>query len=427
MRTGFAPLLLLLALAPSAAQDESETELAPQAEPLLGADADEHGCVGSSGHTWCETLGACIKERESPCPEPCEGESQAEEALYRNLTSGDCVPVSRCNETQVETLAPTATVDRECGACQDWAELWTPYDMAWRVAAIVFLFCGIAVICDDYFTPALEGITEAWELSEDVAGATFMAAGSSAPELFTSLIAVFSPSSACGADTDSVGVGTIVGSAVFNVLVIIGLSGVLGCKPGQLLDLDWRPLLRDSSFYIVSIALLFIFLLDGEVWWQEALAMFSVYASYILFMRFNARICYGKGFKKVDEADEADEEGADPEQGGRGETNTLVVDTAVVAKGSTHEHWGHSLGWVPHSSHLCHLEPPESALGKVRFFIKMMNFCIKNDEFCIKNNEILGQGLLHLYAALDSGISMHSSELQDKADCSWNFLLKMQR
>lgn len=47
--------------------------------------------------------------------------------------------------------------------------------MAWRVLAIVFLLCGIAVICDDYFTPALEGITEAWELSEDVAGATFMA------------------------------------------------------------------------------------------------------------------------------------------------------------------------------------------------------------------------------------------------------------
>lgn len=48
---------------------------------------------------------------------------------------------------------------------------------------------------------------------------------------------------------------------------------MLGCKPGQLLDLDWRPLLRDSCFYIVSIALLFVFMLDGEVWWQVPFAI----------------------------------------------------------------------------------------------------------------------------------------------------------
>lgn len=42
-----------------------------------------------------------------------------------------------------------------------------------------------------------------------------MAAGSSAPELFTSLAGVV-------VDSD-VGVGTIVGSAVFNILVIVAL------------------------------------------------------------------------------------------------------------------------------------------------------------------------------------------------------------
>lgn len=42
------------------------------------------------------------------------------------------------------------------------------------------------------------------ELTPDVAGATFLAAGSSAPELFTSIADVFGPS-------NSIGVGTIVG------------------------------------------------------------------------------------------------------------------------------------------------------------------------------------------------------------------------
>ena len=51
-------------------------------------------------------------------------------------------------------------------------------------------------------------------VSPDVAGATFMAAGGSAPELFTSVIGVFIASS-------DVGIGTIVGSAVFNILFVI--------------------------------------------------------------------------------------------------------------------------------------------------------------------------------------------------------------
>ena len=52
------------------------------------------------------------------------------------------------------------------------------------------------------------------KITPDVAGATFMAAGGSAPELFTSIIGVFIAKS-------DVGIGTIVGSAVFNILFVI--------------------------------------------------------------------------------------------------------------------------------------------------------------------------------------------------------------
>jgi Ca2+/Na+ antiporter len=57
-------------------------------------------------------------------------------------------------------------------------------------------------------------------LDQDVAGATFMAAGSSAPEVFISLIGVFTT-------TQSAGIGSIVGSAVFNILFVIGICGIL--------------------------------------------------------------------------------------------------------------------------------------------------------------------------------------------------------
>ena len=69
-----------------------------------------------------------------------------------------------------------------------------------------------------------------------------MAMGSSAPELFISLMSVFISES----DT---GVGTIVGSAVFNILIIIGLCSYVAAG----VSLDWYPLTRDTLFYCTSI------------------------------------------------------------------------------------------------------------------------------------------------------------------------------
>ena len=47
------------------------------------------------------------------------------------------------------------------------------------------------MVCDDFFVPSLTRVSEALCLTPDVAGATLMAAGSSSPELATSVIAVF--------------------------------------------------------------------------------------------------------------------------------------------------------------------------------------------------------------------------------------------
>ena len=50
------------------------------------------------------------------------------------------------------------------------------------------MFLALAIVCDEFFVPALEMIGETLEISDDVAGATLMAAGGSAPELFTSFL-----------------------------------------------------------------------------------------------------------------------------------------------------------------------------------------------------------------------------------------------
>ena len=54
------------------------------------------------------------------------------------------------------------------------------------------MFWAIAIVCDDYFVPCLEIICDKMGLQSDVAGATFMALGSSAPELFASVIGKYS-------------------------------------------------------------------------------------------------------------------------------------------------------------------------------------------------------------------------------------------
>ncbi|XP_031595650.1 sodium/potassium/calcium exchanger 3 [Oreochromis aureus] len=151
--------------------------------------------------------------------------------------------------------------------------------VALHVLCTIYMFCALAVVCDDYFVPSLEKLCERLNLSEDVAGATFMAAGSSAPELFTSIIGVF-------ITHGDVGVGTIVGSAVFNILCIIGVCGFFA---GQAVKLSHWALLRDSIYYTFSVTALIAFIYDEEVCWWESLVLILMYAVYILIMKFNGR------------------------------------------------------------------------------------------------------------------------------------------
>jgi len=70
-----------------------------------------------------------------------------------------------------------------------------------------------AVITEERFVPALNVISKRLKISDDVAGATLMAAGASSPELMAALLSIFITHSALG-------MGTIVGSEIFNQLVI---------------------------------------------------------------------------------------------------------------------------------------------------------------------------------------------------------------
>ena len=187
--------------------------------------------------------------------------------------------------------------------------------VAMLIWGIFYMFWGLAIVCDDYFVTSLEDISEALSLTPDVAGATFMAAGSSAPELFTSLMGVF-------AVKNDVGIGTIVGSAVFNLCCIIGGTALF---TPFVLKLDWKPLTRDSLFYGMSIAAMILVLQDSRVTSTESICLCLAYVGYVAFMFFNDKVmiaidnCTGSvdmaPLEDEDEAptaeEEAEEEGGD--------------------------------------------------------------------------------------------------------------------
>ena len=151
-----------------------------------------------------------------------------------------------------------------------------------HIFALVTCFTGLAIVCDSYFESSLEAIGDALSLSPGVNGATFMAAGSSAPELFTSFMGVFVAKS-------DVGIGTIVGSAVFNMLIILAVCAFGLASEGGLF-LRWFPMTRDIFFYSVSIIFLVLSILDQEISQFESIGLLVLYLLYVIWMVFNKRL-----------------------------------------------------------------------------------------------------------------------------------------
>lgn len=142
------------------------------------------------------------------------------------------------------------------------------------IIAILASLYLLAVLTEDFFIPAIDRVAQKLRMSSDAAGATLLAAGSSAPEFFTALIAVFGLTG--GGDIADVGTGAIVGSAVFNVLVIIGAAALY-----KAVKLQWQPVIRDMIFYILTIIMLLIAFADGKVVPLEALGFVLVYGVYV--------------------------------------------------------------------------------------------------------------------------------------------------
>lgn len=142
--------------------------------------------------------------------------------------------------------------------------------------SIVFIILGLAglVIGGRLIVNSAVSIAQIFGMSERVIGLTIVSIGTSLPELATSVIAVRKKNV-------DIAIGNVVGSNIFNIFFVLGISTVVNSVPVQ-----------DASFIdiLLNLAaglLLFVFLFIGngrrlERW--EGVVFLTIYIAYIIYL-----------------------------------------------------------------------------------------------------------------------------------------------
>ena len=154
-----------------------------------------------------------------------------------------------------------------------WLDLVDDNPLGLILEGLIFIYCfaGLAAVCDKYLVVSLETLCVRWGVREDVAGATFMAFGSAAPEIIINAIGTITGES-------DLGVGAIIGSGMIAFSIIPGLCALVA---GADLMLKRRPLARDSLFYLLALSCLTYFFSDGFITVGEAVTLFLLYVTYV--------------------------------------------------------------------------------------------------------------------------------------------------
>ena len=150
-----------------------------------------------------------------------------------------------------------------------------PYTLLGAIGRIVIGLAGLIVGSDCFVSSATE-VAAMLGISEAVIGLTIVAGGTSLPELATSVVAARKGRS-------SIAIGNVIGSCVYNVLLIIGVTGII--TPMTIEGLS----IVDFALMMASISLLWLFSFTKykvERW--EGWLMIAIFACYLAWLVYNA-------------------------------------------------------------------------------------------------------------------------------------------
>ena len=170
---------------------------------------------------------------------------------------------------------------------------------------IFYIIIGVALIIwgADRLTDGAASLARGLRVPEIVIGLTILAAGTSAPELFVSLVSALK-------GTSDLAVGNVIGSNIFNAMLIVGCSAVVAP-----MAISHSTVSKDIPFAVIASVLMFLLCFDdmdsphlwgNEISRSDGMILLVVFAAFMIYTFKMARK-EGKIADNDDDNEETDE------------------------------------------------------------------------------------------------------------------------
>lgn len=164
---------------------------------------------------------------------------------------------------------------REGIAVVDGADDIAPPQPLWKNAILIIVGLAMLVLGSQWLVDGAVAIAKYFGLSELVIGLTIVAIGTSLPELATSVMASIK-------GERDIAVGNILGSNLFNIGAVLGLSGMVAPEG---LPVAYSSLVVDIPVMIlVALACLPVFLANYTVTRTDGVAFLVCYVVYVIYV-----------------------------------------------------------------------------------------------------------------------------------------------
>ena len=159
---------------------------------------------------------------------------------------------------------------------QSASEVMAPRSRHWAVLVLLTLVgLGLIILGGRLFVSGAVDLARTFDVSESVIGLTIVAAGTSMPELVTSMLASYR-------GHRDIAVGNVVGSNLFNLLGVLGISGLVGAEP---LAVEEKLLTFDLPIMIIgALICLPMMASSGRLERWEGAVLFAGFLTYVTYL-----------------------------------------------------------------------------------------------------------------------------------------------
>ena len=138
--------------------------------------------------------------------------------------------------------------------------------------SLIFLSLGILIVSADQLITQADAIARKFNFSQVLIGLTIVAFGTSAPELMVSLSAALFETPPA---SDAI-IGNIIGSNIANLLLVLGVAGLL-------YNVEFKSIDQKTIFYLLAVTFYLILLLStvSNIGWLHSIIFFILLVFFI--------------------------------------------------------------------------------------------------------------------------------------------------